>query len=222
MKEGTDGTADRSVRETYDHIAEHFATTREYPWPEVRSFVAAEVDRLGELDNAIDLGCGNGRHTQLLAENGASVVGADVSHGLLKEGQKRASEREFIARWVCADASRLPLRSDQFTTGVYVATIHHLRPRSARIASLDELARVLTTDGQALVSTWSTEHDRFDETEGFDTLVDWTLPGGRTVPRYYHIYDPDEFQSDLDKSALDTVKMEISSGNCYAVVEPKL
>jgi len=53
---------------------------------------------------------------------------------------------------------------------------------------------------------------------GFDTTVDWTLPGGETVPRYYHIYSPAEFEIDLGESALSVVDVDISSGNCYATV----
>jgi len=43
-------------------------------------------------------------------------------------------------------------------------------------------------------------------------------PGGETVPRYYHIYSPAEFEIDLGESALSVVDVDISSGNCYATV----
>jgi hypothetical protein len=83
---------------------------------------------------------------------------------------------------------------------------------------------VLTPDGEALVSAWSTAHDAFDASadaaEGFDTDVDWTLPGGETVPRFYHIYAPAEFDADIAASDLELVDSRISSGNCYAVVTP--
>jgi hypothetical protein len=78
---------------------------------------------------------------------------------------------------------------------------------------------VLESDGRALISVWSTEHDQFERSNGFDTTIEWTLPDGTSIPRYYHIYDPVEFRSDLESSALSIVETEISSGNCYAVVE---
>ena len=68
------------------------------------------------------------------------------------------------------------------------------------------------------MSAWSTAHDRFDRAEGFDTTVDWTLPGGETVPRFYHVYDPDEFRADIAASDLTAEDVFLSSGNCYAVV----
>ncbi|MUW13436.1 methyltransferase domain-containing protein [Halorubrum sp. CBA1125] len=202
---------------TYDRIAAHFSSTRQYAWPEVESFLA---DR--SADFALDVGCGNGRHTELLAERAARTVGVDVSRGLLAEAVARARDRGFADRvaFVHGDAATLPITDDAASLATYVATIHHLRTRPDRLASLDELARVLEPGGVALVSAWSTAHDRFDRETGFDTTVDWTLPGGETVPRFYHIYAPAEFERDLDASDLETVAFEVSSGNCYAVVRP--
>ncbi|WP_227376472.1 class I SAM-dependent methyltransferase [Haladaptatus halobius] len=203
----------REVRATYDRIAAHFASTREYAWPEVESFLDGR-----EADTALDLGCGNGRHAEVLASNARRVVGADASAGLLAEAQVRARERAFEVELVQCDAARLPLADESVDLAVYVATLHHLPTREARLGSLDELARVLGREGVALVSAWSTAHDRFDREEGFDTTVDWTLPGGETVPRFYHIYSPEEFREDVTESALVPVDVSVSSGNCYAEV----
>jgi len=200
---------------TYDRIAAHFSKTREHPWPEVESFLA---DR--SATTALDVGCGNGRHTESLADRAECVVGVDLSRGLLREAVERARDRGFddVASFVHGDAAALPIADDAVGLGVYVATLHHLPSREARVRSLDELGRVLDPDGTALVSAWSTAHDRFDRDHGFDTTVDWTLPGGETVPRYYHIYAPQEFDADLAESRLSVVESTVSSGNCYAVV----
>lgn len=204
-------------RETYDRIAEHFASTREYPWPEVSSFLD---DHAAGRARGLDLGCGNGRHAEAMAESVSSVVGYDASRGLLEQADERATDRGFEAELVQGDAAALPFRDDAFDIGVYVATLHHLRTREDRVRSLSELARVLRPDGRALVSVWSTEHDTFDSTEGFDTTVDWTLPGGERVPRFYHIYSMAEFEAELDASDLEPRDVFVSSGNCYAVVAP--
>jgi tRNA (uracil-5-)-methyltransferase TRM9 len=205
------------VHRTYDRIAGHFAQTREYPWPEVEAFLDGR-----SADTALDLGCGNGRHSELLADHADRVLGVDASTGLLYEARDRAADRGFDATLVAGDAARVPLREDAADVAVYVATLHHLPDRETRVASLDELGRVLAPGGAAVVSAWSTEHDRFEgRDEGFDTTVDWTLPGGETVPRFYHIYHPEEFRADLDASALAVEKSFVSSGNCYAVVAPE-
>lgn len=203
----------RSVRETYDEIAGHFAETRAHPWPETEAFCAGR-----RVDTALDVGCGNGRNAEVLTEHADTVVGVDVSGAVLDLARERVPEAGFLQ----ADAAQLPLVDEAVELALYVATIHHLPDRSLRRRSLDELARVLAPGGAALVSAWSTVHDRFDAdpdaSEGFDTHVDWTLPDGDTVPRFYHIYAPDEFDRDLAASALSVERSWLSSGNCYAVV----
>lgn len=204
------------VRDTYDRIADHFSQTREYPWPEVETF----LEGTGAASVGLDLGCGNGRHSELLAGYVDRVVGLDVSRGLLDEARTRVSDAGVgeAVELLQGDAATIPIGTGTVDVAVYVATLHHLPERSLRVASLDELARVLSPDGRALVSTWSTAHDRFDADEGFDTTIDWTLPGGECVPRYYHIYDPVEFRADLSESDLTPVDVYVSSGNCYAEV----
>jgi tRNA (uracil-5-)-methyltransferase TRM9 len=201
------------VRATYDRIADHFAATREYPWPEIEEFLAGESGGL-----ALDVGCANGRHAELLADRADRVLGVDLSRGLLETARDRAGERDFAVALVQGDAASLPVAAGAVDLAVYVATLHHLRPRERRVASLDELARVLAPGGRALVSAWCVEHDRFDESSAFDTTVDWTLPGGETVPRFYHIYDRAEFAADLADSDLTVVERFVASGNCYATV----
>jgi ubiquinone/menaquinone biosynthesis C-methylase UbiE len=148
------------------------------------------------------------------------VAGVDASAELLRVARDRLREAGVAARvdLVCADAARLPLADDAAGLGAYVATLHHLRPRERRVASLDELARVLAPGAPALVSAWSVAHDRFDAERAFDTTVDWTLPGGERVPRFYHVYDDREFRADLAASALRVERAFESSGNEYAVV----
>lgn len=206
------------VRSVYDEIATHFSKTRAYPWPEVTEFL--DNARTDDWQVGLDVGSGNGRHAAVLSEYVDRVVAVDVSRDLLAEAASRMDENGWAARLVQAEASRLPVASDVVDCALYVATLHHLPDREARIRSLNDVARVLTADGHALVSAWSTAHDRFDADPdapaGFDTTIDWTLPGGETVPRFYHIYSPTEFERDLRESGLTVVDTYVSSGNCYA------
>ncbi|PSP29258.1 SAM-dependent methyltransferase [Halobacteriales archaeon QH_2_65_14] len=209
------------IRAVYDEIATHFSKTRVNPWPEVEAFLdsvaGSDADRVG-----LDIGCGNGRHTAVLSEVVSRVVALDASRALLGETRQRMADEGWDAHLVQGDAGSLPLTTGSVDLAVYVATLHHLPDRAARVRSLDELGRVLADGGRALVSAWSTAHDRFDADpdadEGFDTTVDWTLPGGETVPRFYHIYAPAEFEADLRDARLTIDDVYVSSGNCYAKV----
>jgi len=225
---GRDGEADpldahrsrRRVRAVYDEIATHFSKTRASPWPEVESFLA---DRPEQPDSTgLDIGCGNGRHAAILGTVVDRVLALDASRGLLAQARDRSVEDGWDAVLLQGDAARLPLADGSVDVALYVATLHHLPDRETRVGSLAELSRVLAPGGRGLVSAWSTGHETFDapadaET-GFDTTVDWTLPSGETVPRFYHIYAPAEFDADLDAAEMTVEETFVSSGNCYGVV----
>ncbi|MDR5657439.1 class I SAM-dependent methyltransferase [Halodesulfurarchaeum sp. HSR-GB] len=201
------------IREVYDRIGLHFSQTRQYPWTDVTDFLDTVSGTVG-----LDVGCGNGRHTEAMASVVETPIGLDLSRSLLEEARSRVTESGIEATFLQGTATTVPLRHSTVDVAVYIAAIHHLREQDARIESLDELARVLRPGGVGLVSSWCTAHDRFDRETGFDTTIDWTLPDGETVPRYYHIYDREEFVADVWASDLELEREWVSKGNCYARV----
>lgn len=203
----------RAVRETYERIAGHFGETRPEPWDEVATFLEGRSGTVG-----LDLGAGNGRHAELLAPRVDRVLALDASRAAIGTAIERGEDQGFELASCLGDASGLPLEASVVDLAAYIATIHHLPDRETRVASLDELARVLGPDGAAVVSAWSVSHDRFDRNEAFDTEIDWTLPDGETVPRFYHVYDIAEFDADLHRSDLRVVETFESNGNCYGIV----
>lgn len=203
------------IQDTYDEIADHFAETRQIPWPEVTSFLEQAPD--GEL--GLDIGCANGRHIAPLAERTERVCAIDLSRSLLEIADRTVSV-DGDCLLVQGDATNLPVAADSVDLAVYIAALHHLPTTEARAESLDELARVLASDGRALISVWSIAHERFDRETGFDTTIDWELPDGETISRFYHIYDRTEFEQLLASSPLSVVDIECSSGNYFAIVSP--
>jgi len=75
--------------------------------------------------------------TELLAERADAVVGVDLSRELLREAVARARERGYdgTASFVHGDAATLPIATDAVGVAVYVATLHHLPSREARVRS---------------------------------------------------------------------------------------
>lgn len=208
----TDHTRE-SVRTTFDRIGDHFAKTRANPWPEVERFCEGRTATC-----ALDIGCGNGRHSELLARLATRTLALDASEVMLEIARDRLQTSSKVSL-IAGDATALPLKDSTVDLALYVATLHHLPTPTGRAASLAELARVLSPTAAALVSAWSTTHDRFDEGPGFDTTIEWTLPDGTTVDRFYHIFDPEEFQTVLTQSPVRVERTWVSSGNCYAVVQ---
>ena len=203
------------VKRTFDRIAPHFAQTRPNAWEPVDQFINAYRGSIG-----VDIGCGNGRHAELLANRTDCVIGIDLSREALRQAQKRAVRNAFQLALIQAEATTLPLASASSDLIVYIATIHHIPSSTGRIESLNEISRVLSADGRALVSAWSVTHEKFSRDRAFDTNISWTLPCGETVDRYYHIYDINEFRHDLDVSSLSVKRVFEEAGNCYGVVGP--
>lgn len=66
--------------------------------------------RLRPGDRILELGCGDGALTCLLAAQGFDVTGLDISHGMIEEAKRRAERESLPARFEVAD-------SDGFVTG---------------------------------------------------------------------------------------------------------
>ncbi len=54
----------------------------------------------------LDIGCGTGRHSVLLAKAGFQVTGLDQSEGMLNEARKAAEEASVDVEWIHADATQ--------------------------------------------------------------------------------------------------------------------
>lgn len=106
----------------------------------------ALLPRLAPLGggSVLDLGCGHGRHLELLAAAGSPALGLDLSRPLLHEAQRRAPGAPLLQ----ADMRQLPLRDgvcgavlSLFTAFGYFGTAANHLP------VVREIARVLRSDG---------------------------------------------------------------------------
>lgn len=95
----------------------------------------------------LEYGCGIGSHALPLAEQGAEVVGIDISSVAIAKAADEAFRRRLEnARFVEMDAEEMTFPDDSFDLVVGTAILHHLDlPRA-----LSELARVLRPGGRAL------------------------------------------------------------------------
>jgi demethylmenaquinone methyltransferase / 2-methoxy-6-polyprenyl-1,4-benzoquinol methylase len=102
--------------------------------------------RPGEL--VLDLAAGTGVSTEELSRSGATVVGADISQGMLRAG--RASGRTVPL--FAGDALALPFRDGVFDA---VTISFGLRNVHDTVAALRELARVTRAGGRLVVCEFS-------------------------------------------------------------------
>jgi len=176
------------VARTYDAIADSYDATRTTPWPEVVEFESRLPQRLLVLD----LACGSGRHTRILARR-HRTIGLDSARELLL----RAEKNEPKGTYVVGDMVSLPFASDTFDAAVCVAAVHHLPSEGERLGALAELRRVLRPAGKALLTAWSLEDPRFVDSASkgeADVWVPWRAGGPPGTMRFYHLFREGEFE----------------------------
>jgi SAM-dependent methyltransferase len=95
----------------------------------------------------LDLGCGTGNYTRLLADSGLRMTGADPSQVMLSTARAQASP----VRWVKASGEALPFAVGAFQGAVSTQTLHHF-PHP--LAVFTELRRVLSHGRLVLLASF--------------------------------------------------------------------
>ena len=149
---------------------------------------SAVLDAIGPVDDKeiLEIACGTGRFTALLAERGADVVGLDISAAMLQQGREKAQEVgvDDTVELMRGDAARLPFPDDHFDV-VFAMRFFHLA--DTPVEYLAEMRRV------------SREQIFFDTFNRFSTrsLYNWALPMGS------RLYSGDEVAALLSETELE-------------------
>jgi ubiquinone/menaquinone biosynthesis C-methylase UbiE len=103
----------------------------------------AVLEALTPIDDrrVLEIACGTGRFTVMLAERGADIVGLDISSAMLAQGREKARAADVTdhIEFLRGDAARLPFPDDHFDT-VLAMRFFHLADTPARF--LAEMCRV--------------------------------------------------------------------------------
>jgi ubiquinone/menaquinone biosynthesis C-methylase UbiE len=141
--------------------------------------------------DVLEVACGTGRFTALLAEQGADVVGMDISAAMLQQAREKARSLgvDDHLGFLRGDAARLPFPDDHFDT-VFAMRFFHLADRPASF--LSEMRRV------------SRDQVFFDTFNRFSTrsLYNWALPMGS------RLYSREEVTRLLEGAGLTLARAE--------------
>jgi SAM-dependent methyltransferase len=113
------------------------------------SWIAPAMTQLGDVRGlrVLDLGCGHGMASVVLARRGARVTACDLSAGYLVEVAARAEANQVALERVQLDGDRLPFADGSFDRIWGNAILHHLDiERAGR-----EIHRVLMPGGIAVL-----------------------------------------------------------------------
>lgn len=136
--------------------------------------------------SALDVGCGTGDLTLMLAERvgpGGQVVGLDFSPSMLQVGRDKCRRHQLTnVQLLPGDALALPCRANSFD---YVTTAFALRNFPNLRAALQEMQRVLRPGGKLLVLDFSHPPNRLLRRVAaycLEQIVPWVA--GRLVRRH--------------------------------------
>jgi SAM-dependent methyltransferase len=136
----------------------------------------AVLTSIGPVDgkDILEVACGTGRFTVMLAERGANITGLDISGPMIQQGRQKARDAGVAdhVEFMRGDAARLPFPDNHFDT-VIAMRFFHLADTPA--AFLSELRRVAET--QVFFDTFNRFSTR--------SLYNWALPmGSRLYARW--------------------------------------
>lgn len=136
-----------------------------------RNTIHKWIIELSNNDNVLDIGCGSGRCTVPIAHKVNSVIGIDISSGMLKQARKKAIKEGNISRidYIQADAENLPFKTGLFDYCNMFGILHHVESIESVI---NETYRVLNNRGyfNALENNETIFRGIFDLLMKFDKL----------------------------------------------------
>jgi ubiquinone/menaquinone biosynthesis C-methylase UbiE len=134
----------------------------------------------------LEIACGTGRFTTMLAERGADIVGLDISPAMLQEGREKARAAGVDDRleFMRGDAARLPFPDDHFETVIAMRFFHLADTPASFLAEMQRVAR---------------DQVVFDTFRRFSTrsIYNWLLPMGS------RLYARVEVEQLLDGASLE-------------------
>jgi len=157
--------------EWYDQNAKAYADSAEKV-PPVES-MEQFLSMLPKSPKILDAGCGPGRDSRILSEKGATVIGLDISKGLLEEAKKRNSSRGV--KYIEGDMTKMEFPDASFDGVWSHASLVNLETIEDAEKAIREYYRVLKSGGilhiltkeqlgnekTAIVSDPLLNHDRF-------------------------------------------------------------
>lgn len=169
-----------------------------WPWKEVQGGLreawqepsgdlvpfAARLKREGKT-RVYDLGCGIGRHTVYLAQQGFEVYASDVSADGLDETRRWLDKENLEAELVSSDLTQIPY-SDKFFDSILAVNVVYHAMREGVEACLAEVQRALRPEGLFFVTFNSKQSNDYGRGQQVDENTFIKTEGiEKGIPHYF-------------------------------------
>ena len=142
-----------NLRSVYNTIAEHFSKTRSFIWTEMQVFLPYILPNC----HVIDIGCGNGRLLELLAQKSCTYIGIDNAERLLEEAKKKWPNYYFEH----ADMNLYHYGRNRFDAAFFIASLHHLETSKEQLRVLKKIYTALKPAGFLFITVWNLWQPRY-------------------------------------------------------------
>lgn len=132
--------------------------------PSIESYYLVNRWKSQEKTDFLDLGCGLGRHTILFAKNGFNTYAFDLSEEAVKKTAETAKYEQLEVDFRIGDMLELPYNNESFDCILCRNVISHTDTTGMK-KIVEELKRVLKTDGECYLTLCSKETWGFKQTE---------------------------------------------------------
>jgi len=208
------------TKDDYNRIAGKFSSTRER--------ISEDVLMLRKYadpgDKILDLGCGNGRLSEIFRGSDIKYSGVDFSPELIKIARKKYAKEKFYL----ADALTLPFLDNSFDKVYTLAVLHHIPSWEMRIKFLEEAHRVLKPGGLIISTEWHLSARPqakwlllkyyflklfgFSKLDFNDIFIPFKNPETNTIiERYVHVFSIGELVKLFKKAGFKIVEKEITT-----------
>ena len=228
MKKDTQKELLKIVRHNYESDAETFNLTRNKKnWPPILDL----LEKVQEGNSVLDVGCGNGRLLEVLAEKKIKYVGLDLSENLIKVCREKYPDYKFEV----GEISNLGILPEYDFDFVFcIAVLHHLPGEDLRLAALKQLKNKISADGKIVLSVWNMwplrkyrkmilkfallKLIKKNDLDFGDVLFDWRAPNSQMSKRYYHAFRAGELKRLIKKAGLKIEKYFKDDFNYYLIL----
>jgi hypothetical protein len=180
----------------------------------------------GKGRSALDVGCGDGKFTWLMAKHFPHVAGIDMKAGKIAEANASAREKGVAAEFRVASAEAMPFEVAQFDVVVFSNSLHHISDMDLALA---EAARVTKPGGLVYVMEPVPAGTYFEATRLVNDETEIRTAAYRALGRVpglamsgERLYRAERGFRDLDEWRADQVDRDPRRGELFAAHETEI